>query len=276
MTKRILAFVGLGAYLVVSVNLLRLDDPIADWLVSEDGLFEVLGAVALLVGSTFTFLALLRLRSRGGASLLKLLSYAGVGLLLFVAAGEELSWGQRLLGIETPESVRRINAQGEITLHNLYGDENGQNASSLIFQAFWVGFGVLLPLLAIWKPLGNVLRRYLPVIPVWLALLFIGQQLLWQPVKAVWRSDPSAWNSGYRGKIGEEPFRVDSRAEAEARGVSVPGGLSEVMEANIQVLLAAAGISLYLGAGRRLSQAGAIGSGKTSGVAARVAGSPSS
>lgn len=271
MTKAILAFIGLGLYQVVSVNLLRLEPSIANWLVSEDGGFEVLGAISLLVGSAFTLLAALRLRSRGGAPLLKLVAYAGVALLLFVAAGEEISWGQRLLGIETPESVRQVNAQGELTLHNLYGDENGQNASSLLFQAFWIGFGVLLPLLAIWKPLGNVLRRYLPVVPVWLALLFIGQQLLWQPVQAAWRSDPSAWNSGYRGKIGEEPFRVDSRAEAEARGVGGPGGLSEVMEANIQVLLAAAGISLYLGAGRRRSQAGAVGPGKTQGVAARVA-----
>ena len=38
---------------------------------------------------------------------------------LFFVAGEEISWGQRLFGIETPESIKEINAQNEITLHNL-------------------------------------------------------------------------------------------------------------------------------------------------------------
>jgi cell division protein FtsW (lipid II flippase) len=43
-----------------------------------------------------------------------------VGALAFVgAAGEEISWGQRLLGIETPEYWKALNEQDEITLHNL-------------------------------------------------------------------------------------------------------------------------------------------------------------
>ncbi len=41
-------------------------------------------------------------------------------LLCFVACGEEVSWGQRILGIETPEYIAKHNKQGEFNLHNLY------------------------------------------------------------------------------------------------------------------------------------------------------------
>lgn len=40
-------------------------------------------------------------------------------LVLFVMAGEELSWGQRIFGWSTPESYAKINAQSETNLHNL-------------------------------------------------------------------------------------------------------------------------------------------------------------
>ncbi|HET8777652.1 MAG TPA: hypothetical protein VFN76_08330 [Candidatus Limnocylindria bacterium] len=52
--------------------------------------------------------------------------YRGQGIVwvLFVLgmvfiAGEEISWGQRLLGFETPELLEEINRQNEITLHNI-------------------------------------------------------------------------------------------------------------------------------------------------------------
>ena len=41
-----------------------------------------------------------------------------LALLLLFVFFEEISWGQRLFGIETPETFKRLNAQGEINLHN--------------------------------------------------------------------------------------------------------------------------------------------------------------
>ena len=43
----------------------------------------------------------------------------GLALLCLLAAGEEISWGQRLLGLETGEAFRKLNYQGETNLHNL-------------------------------------------------------------------------------------------------------------------------------------------------------------
>ena len=43
----------------------------------------------------------------------------GLALLCLLAAGEEISWGQRILGLETGERFRELNYQGETNLHNL-------------------------------------------------------------------------------------------------------------------------------------------------------------
>jgi len=42
-----------------------------------------------------------------------------LGLFFIVVAGEEISWGQRLFGFDTPESMAEGNTQGEFNFHNL-------------------------------------------------------------------------------------------------------------------------------------------------------------
>jgi hypothetical protein len=41
------------------------------------------------------------------------------GLFAIVIVGEEIAWGQRLLGLETPEILEEVNKQDEITFHNI-------------------------------------------------------------------------------------------------------------------------------------------------------------
>lgn len=47
------------------------------------------------------------------------LLFVGFAVAMFFVSGEEIAWGQRLLGIETPEELVEINKQEEITLHNI-------------------------------------------------------------------------------------------------------------------------------------------------------------
>jgi hypothetical protein len=47
------------------------------------------------------------------------LLFAGFALMNLFVAGEEIAWGQRIFGIETPESLKEINDQGETTIHNI-------------------------------------------------------------------------------------------------------------------------------------------------------------
>jgi hypothetical protein len=47
------------------------------------------------------------------------LLFAGFALANFFIVGEEIAWAQRILGLETPDDLKAINAQGEITIHNI-------------------------------------------------------------------------------------------------------------------------------------------------------------
>jgi hypothetical protein len=114
---------------------------------------------------------------------------------------------------------------------------------------------VVIPLLAGWRPLGRLLRRYLPVFPIWVAVLFVYQQLLWRPVEAMWRLDPGAWNGIYRGNIGGSQFRIQTPAEIAGRA-QAPAGMDELMETNVELLLMV-GALCTLWAVRRMTAAAA-------------------
>ncbi|MGX0876622.1 hypothetical protein ACSSV4_001299 [Roseovarius sp. MBR-154] len=80
---------------------------------AEDGPVETATALFLLVAG----LVLAR-RSRGRSGLGAALT--GVYALLFLfAAGEEISWGQRIFGWNSNDFFDTYNAQGETNLHNL-------------------------------------------------------------------------------------------------------------------------------------------------------------
>lgn len=68
-----------------------------------------------------------------------------VGLFCVFVAGEEFSWGQRLLGLTPPQPFLEHNRQQELTLHN-FADVFGQPKFVLIGAL--VGFGLVLPAVA--------------------------------------------------------------------------------------------------------------------------------
>lgn len=47
------------------------------------------------------------------------LMFLGFAVANFFIAGEEIAWGQRIFGLQTPEELKAINHQGEITVHNI-------------------------------------------------------------------------------------------------------------------------------------------------------------
>lgn len=69
-----------------------------------------------------------------------------VGAFCMFVAGEEFSWGQRLLGFTPPAPFLEHNVQQEFTLHN-FAELFGQPKSVLILAL--AGFGLLLPLLSL-------------------------------------------------------------------------------------------------------------------------------
>ncbi|HEU5208159.1 MAG TPA: hypothetical protein VFU06_02005, partial [Longimicrobiales bacterium] len=79
-----------------------------------------------------------------------------VGLFCIFVAGEEFSWGQRLLGLTPPAPFLEHNYQQELTLHN-FADIFGQPKTVLVLAL--AGFGILLPLLSLSRRGRELLER---------------------------------------------------------------------------------------------------------------------
>ncbi len=85
--------------------------------VVEDGVIEYGTALFLLAIGLYNLSKFIKYRQSH-----KLLWSVGtllLALLFIFGAGEEISWGQRLFGFETPDSLKEINRQDETTLHNI-------------------------------------------------------------------------------------------------------------------------------------------------------------
>lgn len=87
-----------------------------DRLVKEDDLVEVMQVLMLILAAVFAFLmgrVLMKKRVNYGRL------YLAAVLILLIIAGEEISWGQRLVGVSSPEWLMERNVQKETNVHNL-------------------------------------------------------------------------------------------------------------------------------------------------------------
>lgn len=113
----------------------------------EDGLIEWLTVLGLLLGSAicvYRFATLLKKKSW-----IFLLITLLLGIMLFVVAGEEVSWGQRIFGIQSSEFFTKNNLQKETNFHNMVVD--GVKINKVIFTFGLIAalgiFLIVLPLL---------------------------------------------------------------------------------------------------------------------------------
>lgn len=112
----------------------------------EDSVIEWLTALLFMGGGVRAAVAARRAATRsapiwtvGGFALLA----AGLGVVGF----EEISWGQRIFALQTPEGLRQLNTQDEVNLHNI---ATGLTQKIAILGSFVCGVG--LPLLCIVSP----------------------------------------------------------------------------------------------------------------------------
>lgn len=131
------------------------------WL-KEDGLYESFAALTCLFGSIISFVAFYN----SGEKLVKrnlwllLFSLALLGL-----AGEEVSWGQRIFGLEIPAKVLQSNFQNEFNLHNAKFIQASNNLLSDTLTHLLVAYLIVLPLgLAILPSINKfVINMSIPV-----------------------------------------------------------------------------------------------------------------
>jgi len=131
----------------------------------EDGEIEYGTVILLLASCVLILYRWLKLRKVHSLyfSLISLLIFIG----FFFVAGEELSWGQRIIGIETTEYFKENNAQQELNLHNLVisGIKINKLIFGLILTTVILLYIVLLPILYNqMKSFSSLLDRwYIPV-----------------------------------------------------------------------------------------------------------------
>lgn len=175
--------------LVLSYGVFILEDATIFALGKEDGLFEY--ATAICFGVAGVLYLVCFATSRAGNDLLLLRTRRNVfllllGLLFLFGCGEEISWGQRLLGFDTPDSIARVNLQRETNIHNLTifhrRDAWGEEKSGLtlwlsverMFSLFWLTYCFVIPLaVGAIRPIRRWLERInLPIVPLCLGVFF--------------------------------------------------------------------------------------------------------
>ena len=113
----------------------------------EDGFIEWLTVVALLATMIVCLRRAWQLKQRAKPLFMAMTILFGLAFLF--GAGEEISWGQRLLNLESPAFFKENNAQGETNFHNTI--INDTKINKLVFGK---GIGILLLFyLAVFIPL---------------------------------------------------------------------------------------------------------------------------
>ena len=188
-------FVSASYLLLAFIPPLLLDNNAIDRLTMEDGFYESVGAVFWLVASVLFFYLFATRRDLKKQRFLtkhRNVFFLLLGVLFFLAFGEEISWGQRFFGFQTPELLDEINAQGELNIHNLQifhgktaeGQDKGFIALMTnidrLFSVFWFTYCLLVPIayknsVRVKKTLNRI---SLPIIPIWIGVFFMLNYLI--------------------------------------------------------------------------------------------------
>lgn len=175
-----------------------LDIDLVYTITDEDHLYEWLTVVFFIVAAILSFILYRKFRN---------IFFIIFFLMFIFAAGEEISWGQRILGFEAPEKIKALNVQDEFTLHNLELfnsiDHDKQEKTGIarlleinfMFRIGTLLFGILLPLLVyhirFFKKLTRAIK--IPVPPVSIGVFFF---VSWWTFRMLHTSFPVIKNGG--------------------------------------------------------------------------------
>lgn len=157
-----------------------------DYLISEDSISEYLQAIAYFSSGVIFILIAIRLSGEKVRLQKILFLFAGLGVLLI--AMEEISWGQRLFGIKTPEWFQSHNIQNELSIHNLEPIQKTihffYSMTGFFFSFGWIPFRynflnkklppVTITILRVIKPQWYLVTYFLPLFFFYTYLILTG------------------------------------------------------------------------------------------------------
>ena len=149
-------FILVGCY-VITVYAGFNNRELYHFLLREDGPLENIATVCVLFASLLFLLAYFIHRNS------KNVLFLIFSMILFVLFMEEISWGQRIWDLQTPDILRQTNAQKEINLHNFKGIYRVVNEIMYVCIEFYL-LGIAL-LVAIFKSLHTLLVKLKVPIP---------------------------------------------------------------------------------------------------------------
>ena len=144
---------------------------------AEDHFFEWLTPIFFWIACVIFFLTFLKTKNP---------FFLILAMVMFIGAGEEISWGQRIFGFKTPESINKINVQHEFTFHNIkiFHGVNSQGKPNygvsrlleinFLFRLFTMLFGIVLPFCAYhFKFISRLTMKIkVPIPPISIGLFF--------------------------------------------------------------------------------------------------------
>lgn len=116
---------GLGIYYANTDEVYFIEE-----YVKEDGAVEYMTAILLFCSSILMYSRLFKQYKQHKT--LWRIGVFSIAFIFFFGAGEEISWGQRIFGIESSEYFNENNAQGETNLHNIVID--GKKVNKIVFS----------------------------------------------------------------------------------------------------------------------------------------------
>ncbi|NND35224.1 MAG: hypothetical protein HKN76_21735 [Saprospiraceae bacterium] len=182
-------------------------------ITQEDGIIENGSAIFLLVAAIVFFVAYVKsktIRTHGEEKRGRNLFFLLLGLFFFVCMGEEISWGQRIFNVETPDILVNLNYQEEINLHNfrIFEGKNPDGSQKGGLSAVFTSHRIFYMLILAWTLLIPVtykfvpkirqflLRIHFPVHPIKIGILALSILIFARLLKVVMQNPSEDFNHG--------------------------------------------------------------------------------
>lgn len=152
--------------------------------IREDGIVENVQVFSYLVSACLLIYFFIKSKSETSRYLFRTKMnwfYLLLGIYCLLILGEELSWGERIFDINTPERYKEL---GGISLHNreyLFTLFGINITAARIYFPFVILYFVLIPVINEYsgKMRGFFSRISLPVIPIFIAVFILLNFMIW-------------------------------------------------------------------------------------------------